>query len=305
MQGKMNALGGSPITEVGSVEGEEGNPASLAGLDGAVTLAYSRLPAEMERGRFMAALAHSRVTLGVRFHFLNYGEIPESKVGQGMTGRTFTANELLWGVRGAGKMGSHLRWGVGINLLMGSIGERKSWGWGGEGGIVYDPQWQRVRFGLVLRNLGRVVDSYGSEPEAFRREWVGGFSKKLEHLPLTLHFALYYRGEGNGEWGIAKVTGEKSLSFSGGGEFEINPSEGRGPGKEGISGGDEPGSLYLRLGYRSARDQLRVGHRSDTLAGLSLGIGMRTRLGLFDYAYASWGVGGEMHSLGWTYQKGR
>ncbi|MFN3821225.1 MAG: hypothetical protein ACK4OO_02730 [bacterium] len=288
-EARLAALGGGVSAERASLSAEEINPASLVKTPFAVSLSVARFPVEIVGGRSMVTLSWNKVVLGLRYHFLNYGSIPESRVDEGNTGIGFTAEESLWGLRVASSVSKSFYWGLGINLMVGRIGADRASGWSGDLGIIWDSQWEGFLLGIGLRNYGKLWNNYGSITDLLSKEWVIGTSKRLQHLPLTFHLTFRHRQKDEGEWGVGKAFGSNRWSFNGGGEFEIS------------SGSGYP--IYLRLGYQSVRDQLRAGNQRDALAGISFGLGVNTAVGSWDYAYSSWGVGGEVHRIGWRYSK--
>ena len=280
------ALGGALITENGWSEGALLNPASAAGSQRMIGISYASHMVDMWSGRLtLSELIKGKYTVGGYITTFDYGDFEASETGVGATDETFRAGEYVFVGYGAGRFNKNFAWGGAVKFIWGTIDPYDASGMAVDIGMTYDPNWQDLKLGGVLRNWGKQFSSYGKETDPLPTELTLGVSSKLKHLPLTLSTALIFTRESEGEWEVEFLPGNPGLSFGIGGEFEVYSEL-------------LDDSIQLRIGYRSRGEGLRVGQQNDLLAGTSLGIGIPIRKYKFEYAYATMGALGSIHRFG-------
>ncbi|MBM3327967.1 MAG: PorV/PorQ family protein [Calditrichaeota bacterium] len=282
------ALAGAPVAAPGKVLLTDCNPANLATGERLATAAYGTHPAAIWSGRLHYQQPLRYGTAALFLKSLDYGSIEESQRDLGPTGRTLAAAEYHYGVSWAGELYPRLYGGLTAGMISGRLAEADAAGYAFDAGLVYDLQWEDVVLGAAMVNLGRQWDGYGTGTDPLPTELRLGGSKKLQHLPLTLHLTTLMRARGEGEWRAGMLPGEPDLAFAAGGEFEITPS-----------GGGKP--LYLRIGYGSQGRDQRVGHRRDTLSGFTFGFGIGFGPTSLDYAILSLGALGSVQRFGFAF----
>lgn len=282
---RLISLGGAALTEPGNSGSTLNNPAMLFNSRENASATFSRLPLEIWNGNLSLIQHWRQVDCGVVFQTNNFGNMNESVSGQGLTGKTFTASENLLGLAVAGDLLGYGSWGVGAKIDWQNIDGHHLAAFGLDAGVTIDPRWERVKIGVSIRNMGSELGSNKDHSTPTPTESSLAVSKKLAHLPLTIYAASHLRRSGEGDWDVDFLPGEPGLAFGAGGEFELIPG-----------GADKP--IFLRFGYRSIGQGLRVGNSADTFAGLTFGLGLSIRTLTFDYAFAPMGALGQIHRMG-------
>lgn len=293
MEPRLLALGGAAVSDTCMAGGSIINPACAAGSHRSVSTAFARHMMDLWSGSISVNFPIQNadiswiqdLSVGGYLNTFDYGEFDETIAGEGNTGRHFSAAEHVLALYMSGRSGRYLGWGLAAKYVWGSIDDAKAAGRALDLGVTVNPHWERLRFGVALRNFGTQTDSYGAESYPMPTELVIGGSKRLLHLPLDLHGAVIFGRRGEGEWDFEFLNGKPGVSFAGGGEFTVQPEGVRKP-------------FFLRIGYRSRGKDLRVGHRLDTLAGFSFGLGFEFRILGINYAYAPMGALGDVHRFG-------
>ncbi len=282
---RLLALGGAALTEAGNVGAFAQNPASLYSSDRLFAVSYAKYPVDIWSGRLLGSGRLREFGVGIYLQTYGYGQFDEMESNQGATGRSFDASENLLGIGIAGDLFGRGSWGVAGKIDWMNLDGKSLSAGALDAGLTLDPQWEKFKFGLSIRNFGVNFDGNSGDKSPTPVELVLSASKRLEHLPLTLFTATNFRRKGEGDWNVDFLPNEPGLAFSVGGEFEILPA-----------GAEKP--FNLRFGYRSIGQGFRVGNSSDTFAGFSFGLGLFVQHLSIDYAFAPLGALGRIHRLG-------
>jgi hypothetical protein len=280
------ALGGAVITETGWSQGALLNPAAAADGGRSVSACYARHLFDQWNGRFtMSYPLLEKFTVGGYLTTFNHGEFDRTNLDEIPTGETFGASESLVAAYFAGKFKDYFSFGGAVKFMWGEIDNYRSSGYAVDLGITYDPNWERVKLGLSVRNIGKQISAYGSDTYPLPTETLIGLSQKLKYLPLTISTVMILSRKGEGDYNGDFLPGSPGLSFGLGGEFDVQISVIKDP-------------LQLRFGYRSRAEGLRVGYHNDMLAGTSYGIGIPLQNFTFDYTFVFMGALGSIHRFG-------
>lgn len=280
------ALGGALISETGWTQGTILNPASAADGGYVVSASYASHMVDMWSGQFTGSFPiMDEYTIGGYLKTFNYGDFDRTVLDNESVSGSFNASENILTLFAAGRLGERLSWGGAVKFIWGAIDKDKASGMAADLGLTYNPDWQRVRLGLVLRNMGTQFSSYGSDTYPLPTELAFGASRKLQHLPMTVNAVLILSREGEGDIKAEFLPGNPGLSFGVSGEMELAADF-----------LDEP--LYLRFGYRSSGSGLKVGYQNDMIAGTSYGIGIPIKSYRFDYTFVMMGALGNVHRFG-------
>jgi hypothetical protein len=279
------ALGGANLSETGQARSMQVNPAAAFGAEKWLQVAYAKHPVGIWSGRLAGAWPYKDFMVGGYLSTYSYGTFDETAVGHGSTGGNFTGSEQLFGVNVAGSLLPDLSWGAAGKIGWWKIYDVSASAGAIDLGLAYDTHWQGLKMGAAVRNIGSQWSASDGVKSPLPEEFAIGGSRRLAHLPLTIHASLDLRRTGEGEWDAGFLPGKPGIAFGVGGEFEILPQ-----------GSQKP--LYLRIGYRSLGQGLRVGNRTDTLAGFTFGLGILVRRIVFDYTYAPMGAFGDVHRVG-------
>ncbi len=288
MDARTLALGGAVVSNANHLGSATINPASAVGSGRQIKASYASHMLDLWSGNLsFNQPVNECITVGGFLNNFNYGEFNTSVVGQGMTGATFTSAEYAVGGFCSGIFNDYFRYGGTIKYIWGSIDDNSAKGIAVDAGLTVDPDWQSVMLGISLRNFGKQIDGYGEKNDPMPTELIVGGSKDLQHLPLTINANISLSDHGGGEREISLLPGELSMSYAVGGEFKLEPQASKRP-------------LYLRIGYRSRGQDLRVGNSKDIVGGMSFGIGLPFDMLRIDYAFASLGALGDIHRFGIT-----
>ncbi|MCF7809627.1 PorV/PorQ family protein [bacterium] len=282
------ALGGAVITETGWSQGAMFNPATAADGGRSFSACYANHLVDQWNGGFNVSYPlFEKYTVGGYLTTFDHGEFDRTNLDEIPTEETFGASENLAAVFFAGKYKENLSYGGALKFIWGEIDTDKSSGYAVDLGITYDPNWERVKLGLAVRNLGKQISAYGSDTYPLPTETLIGLSQKLKYLPLTISTVMILSREDEGDYNGDFLPGSPGLSFGFGGEFAVQINVIKDP-------------LQLRFGYRSRAEGLRVGYHNDMLAGTSYGIGIPLQNFNFDYTFVFMGALGSIHRFGLT-----
>jgi hypothetical protein len=267
------AMGGAVIANARGVESMFWNPAGLASLEGTEAM-FSYLPyiADIDQNYVGAAIRIEEFgTIGAGAKVMSVGDIDETtqQFPDG-TGRQFSPSLAVINLTYARNLTANVSFGLTSMFINEQIAEVKATGIAFDVGFMYDPGWNGVRLGLVLKNYGPEMKFTG---RGFERSLNGLRPASPESeafdLPASINIGMSYDFLAQDEH-LACLTGNfRSSSF----------------GADLFQGGIEYGfnDLYfIRAGYNYA-DQ------PEWVSGVTLGGGLTYAFGdaklTFEYAW--------------------
>jgi len=267
------AMGGAVIANPRGIESMFWNPAGLASLEGTEAM-FSYLPyiADIDQNFVGAATNIGDFgTLGAGAKVMSIGDIEETTREQpDGTGRTFSPSFTVVNVSYARTLTANVSFGATAMFIHESILDMTASGFAFDAGFIYDPGWQGVRVGLVLKNYGPEMEfsGRGSERSLAGIRPANPLSAPFD-LPASINIGMSYDFLDRDNH-LACVTGNfRSSSF----------------GSDLFQGGFEYGynNLYfLRAGYNYS-DQ------TEWISGLTLGAGLSYEISnaklTFEYAW--------------------
>lgn len=285
MDPRALALGNAQITLKEFPGGVCVNPASPSGANRSAFANYANHFLDLwSASTGVSFPIETRFNAGLYYNSFSYGEFEESEIDIGKTGETFTAHESIIAGFFSGNWGERVDYGASLKYIWGALEEENASALAGDLGIIWDTQIKGIVLGFSVRNLGSQFSGYGSDTDPLPTEYLFGGSRKLAHLPLTLHLVSIFTQDDQEDWKIDWSGSSQGIAFAAGGEFEISNELGK--------------PLFLRIGYRSLGQGLQTGHRLDTLAGFSFGFGVQIRMISVDYVFAPLGALGDIHRFG-------
>ncbi|MDK9701101.1 MAG: PorV/PorQ family protein [bacterium] len=240
----------------------DGNPASLANKTGrTISVGYIDYPLDLSAGHIAYAQPWRGFTVGGRLAYFNYGSFDKTSVAGEKLG-TFGANDIY--VAGLiAKQTKYFSTGAELGYLSSKIDTYSASAIVFSGGISAPvPIMSQLQAGVDIRNLGINVKKFDESTTDLPTSMRIGFSKRLDHLPLTLLAQL-------SKWS------DTDPYFAGAGEFDVS----------------DP--FKLRMGYSTLGADQKTGATSESIAGFSAGFGLKYRDYLFDFAYAFQGALGD------------
>ena len=259
------AASGALVAVSGEVDAMHSNPASIADLeDRWVSLTYLKHLLDFNSGTIgYAQSVRNYGTLGARITYFDYGSFDEATPQGEFTGRTFGANDILFSMSFARRIGSVYRIGVSVNYIRSQIEDYSASAVSTNIGFLVRTHAQvkgiqEVTIGAAVYNLGTATKAFIDDKDDLPMGFRGGFNAPLEYLPLTVS---------------AQVTKwvDQDVQFALSGEFR--PMD----------------ALRIRVGYSTEGHDQHLDTDKDTFAGFSTGFGIIHSKLRFDYALTSMG----------------
>ena len=272
---RSSSLAGSFSTTLNDVNTIFYNPAGLSTLNQAQASAgFFKYLLDINSGNIAySSKLKNAGYIGGAIRYINYGSFEKFDEESNSLG-TFSANELALSLGYSNKTRDHFHYGANLKFIYSGIDEYSSTGIAVDLGMLYLIPATQWNFGLSLLNAGFQLSKYNSTAEDLPLDLRIGVSKKLEHLPLNVHFEL------ENLTATADSFFDRFKNFSLGGEFDISDY------------------VKFRVGYNnSLRQDLKTGS-SVGVAGFSTGIGFKFLDNYsFDYAVNSLGQIGATHRI--------
>ena len=260
------------------------NPALLApAMDRAAALAYANHPADVNAGT--AAYARTLPALGgvtgaVAVRFLSYGDFERRASVEDAPGASFSAGEAAVTVSAAREVLPQLRVGANVHALFASIDEARGRALAADLGAALEVPSQQLTVGASVHHVGVALSSLGATEDRLPLDVRLSAAKGLRYVPLTVSIAAVDLHAFEGPETDSSIVRRALDHLAVGGELRLGSA------------------LLARAGYRPrAGDDFRSGERLS-LAGVSLGAGLRLRRVSVDYAYLGRGGFGAVHQFG-------
>jgi len=272
---RASALGGSFNSNTNDVNSIFYNPAALSTLTNRqVTVGFFKYLLDINSGNFAYSQRYKGLGyFGAGIRYINYGSFEKIDEQSNNLG-VFSANELAFSLGYSNISKYNFHYGVNLKLIYSGIGDYSSTAIAADFGVLYIIPASQWNFGLSLLNAGTQLKKYNSTKENLPLDLRFGFSKKLEHLPLRVHFEFDNLTEKQDKF----LDRLKNLSV--GGEFDFSDN------------------VKFRIGYNNdQRQDLKTGS-SLGIAGFSAGLGFKVLENYsLDYAFNSMGKIGSTHRI--------
>lgn len=272
---RASALAGSFSSNTNDVMSIFYNPAALSTLNKSqVNAGFYKYLLDINAGNaaYGQKLKNSGY-IGAGIRYINYGSFDKFDEQSNNLG-TFSANELALSLGYSNVYSKNFHYGINMKFIYSGIDEFTSTGLAADIGILYlipSTQWN---FGLSLLNAGFQLSEYNTTKEDLPVDLRVAVSKKLEHLPLNIHF------EFDNLVSYEENFFDRFKNLSIGGEFDLSDY------------------VQFRLGYdNSLRQDLKTGS-SLGIAGFSAGFGIKFLESYsLDYSFNSMGNVGSTQSF--------
>ncbi|MBZ0265386.1 PorV/PorQ family protein [bacterium] len=275
------ALGGFPVgLRSAELSGTIANPATGAFLENRQTaLSYAKHQLDMYSGVIQYGQTFGDGFASTGITYFSYGEFDRfsntSDLGEG----TYQAGDYMFDVAYSRFLPVEgMSAGARLKLIHSSIDEFTSQGIAFDLGWFWETGLNGFDGGLVLRNLGGQIQQYDNVAESLPAQAQLGIAKQLAHLPLQLSGGVLLEGNDGTTSLLSGDLDNLILLFSG--EFTVSEF------------------LQLRAGYTTLADDYRVEGSSDSIAGISAGLGLNYSGYRFDYGLQSMGELGYVHRFG-------
>lgn len=272
---RASALGGSFNSNTGDVNSIFYNPAALSTLKNTqASIGFFKYLLDINSGNIAYSQRYKDAGyFGAAIRYMNYGSFEKFDQQSNSLG-TFSANDLAFSLGYANVYSNNIHYGINLKLIHSSIDDFSSTAVAVDAGVLYTIPSSMWNFGLSILNAGSQIKEYSTTKENLPLDLRFGVSKKLEHLPLTVHLDLSNLIEKEDEFF------DRFKNLSVGGEFEFSEN------------------VQFRIGYDNAkRQELKTGS-SLGVAGFSAGLGFKFLENYsLDYAFNSLGKIGSAHRI--------
>lgn len=272
------ALGGSVVANSFGVDAMYWNPAGLASLEASEAM-FTHIPwlagIDIEYVA-VATTIEDFGTIGFSAKIVSIGDIEETtEAFPDGTGRVFSPSMAVLGVTFAKPLTTKISFGFSGHIIREDIFEVTASGFSFDFGFTFEPRWQGIRMGIVMKNFGPDITFSG---RGFEREFAAAGDRPVAskgagfELPTSLNIGISY-----------DVYGQDQHALTTMGNFQANNH-----GTDVWQGGAEYSFddwLFLRGGYKysalgSAEDDpLGESSGDQYIYGASLGGGLTRSLG--------------------------
>jgi hypothetical protein len=264
------AMAGTFAASVRDLNGLSGNPAGLAGLAGrTAAFTYVNHILDFQSGFIGYAQPVGRSgQAAVGIHYMNYGSFTWRDILGDETGSSVPGDWVLTAAY-ADSLSGKFRYGVSCRYVRSTIAEYWADALAMSIGVIYSIPGQNMHIGAGVFNAGEGLHAFLNEKETPPLSYRIGVGKQLAHLPLLLQFDLI-------RFQDQESSMPGGLYWALGGEFSLSPV------------------LSMRWGYQSSGREQKDDKGNNRYAGVSFGLGLRTRLFLIDAAVNQYGMLGSI-----------
>lgn len=274
MSARAASLGGAYVASNDDIDVIFYNPAGLKLLKGRpASFSFVKYVLDIN----LASVSYSQEVgdlgrFGAAVKYINYGSFKaRDEVGNDLG--EFKAGDLAMILGYANTLSENFYYGANIKFIYSSIADRSSSALALDLGLNYEISEKGLNFGFSILNAGTQLSQYYNTKEDLPVDFVVGFSKKMEHLPLKLFVDLHKINEKQDNFS------DRFKAFSIGTEFYLSTA------------------LTLRLGYNNERrSELKIGSFAG-LAGFNAGVGVNVSDYNFSYGFSSLGQVGALHRI--------
>lgn len=272
---RASSLGGSFTSNINDVNSVFYNPAALSTLvNRQASVGFFKYLLDINSGNISYGQKFKKAGyIGGGIRFINYGSFEKFDEQSNSLG-TFSANEIAISLGYSNIYSRNFHYGVNAKFIYSGIDEFSSTAIALDAGLLYLIPSSQWNFGLSLLNAGVQISKYNETKEDLPVDLRFGVSKKLEHLPLRIHFELDDLASS------ADNFFDRFKNISVGGEFDFSDN------------------VKFRIGYNNdQRQNLKTGS-SLGIAGFSAGLGIKFLENYsMDYAFNSMGKVGATHKI--------
>lgn len=209
--------------------------------------------------------------LAAGINFTNYGSFDYADDQGNRDGRTFSANDLSFGLSYSNMLDSNLYWGATAKFVFFTLEEVSASAFAVDAGLLYRLKDDRTNIGISVLHVGTQLSKMNGYDEALPLDIRAGVNHRLRGLPLLINFTFHHLGDSQDNFF------DKFQNFAVGGEIYLGRF------------------IMARLGYDNAvRNYASVGSKKG-LSGFSAGIGIKIDELNFDYGFARYGSAANLH----------
>ncbi|MBR9922740.1 MAG: type IX secretion system protein PorQ [Bacteroidetes bacterium] len=233
------------------------------------------------------------LTFHAGMQYVSYGTFDETDI-YGTVQGEFKAADYALTIGAGKKLYERLSVGANLKVINSQYAEFDSWGLATDIGAMFYDTASNFIVTLVARNAGVQINNFHQTREALPFDLQLGVSKRLEHLPFRLSVTYHHLNQ----WNILYDDPELEEDFLFFGEDSTDTSR---PGVDNffrhfvfsgefLLGANE--NLRLRVGYNHQRKKELSVTNYRSMAGFSLGFGLKISKFRIDYAHSFYHLAG-------------
>jgi hypothetical protein len=204
---RINALGGN---QVGMIDEDElsftyYNPASLMPqMHNSISMNYIDYIADVKIGYAAYGRHFDKAgTFATGIQYINYGVFKRADENGTLNG-TFTAGDYALNITYARHIWNNITAGLNLKPIYSTYDAYNSFGLGADFGLSYSDSSGNFNAGIVAKNFGTQITTYGPEKEPLPFDLQAGFSQRLAHAPfrfsVTLHNLINWELSDKATW---------------------------------------------------------------------------------------------------------
>ncbi len=280
------------------------NPAALnPSMDGKLSFQHNFFLSDIQHG--YASYAQHLAKLGLTVHgglqYMGYGELKQADEFGNVLGE-IKASESAFTL-GAGKMLSErLSLGLNFRFAVSTLDVYQSSALLADAGLMYADTARRITAALVIRNYGAQLATYNGRRESLPNDIQIGFSKRLKYLPFRFSVIAHHLHQWNIRYDDPNADNDEVLLFGedsnqdSGSPFLDNLFRHLIFNGEFLFGATE--NFRIRLGYNHLRKAELSVRNYRSLAGFSVGMGVKVSRFRIDAGYGAYHLAGGVFHLG-------
>ncbi len=303
---RITAMGGALIadSQADQIALALQNPAQLnRSSDGQLSFQHQFFPAGVQAGYagYGKYIGKRRIMAHGSVNYMLYGQFDETDIYGNILG-TFKGNDLALQFGASYQLYDKMSVGANVKFIQSNLDVYRSSGLAIDLGALYCDTLNLFTAALVIKQSGLQLSTYDEVREPLPLDIQIGVSKRLRHLPF--HFFVTYHHFNRWNLLFDDPDSEEDFIFGGFQTLENNPTKIDNFFRHFIVGGEmsigKKKLVKLRLGYNHQLKQELSVTTQRSLAGFSVGFGVRVKRFQFDYGNTKMHLGGSTHHIGLT-----
>ncbi len=291
---RNTALAGTAISQKGALNQLTDNAAFIDSSDHNISFNYNNFVGGINGGALFFQPIKKGAKYAISFQYFNYGDILQTDEAGNIIGN-FSWNDMALATYFKLPSYKNIRFGASVKVVYSIYDVYQTMGLGVDFGAYKTLKEDKGHIGLVIKNIGTQLISYGETTEFLPLNLQFGYAKKLDKAPFTVSL-------------LANNLQTWNLAYDDGSGITIDPITGE-ENKEWFSfdklarhfaGGIEFApfnSFKLRLGYHhQLRREMSLATRNG-FAGFSMGLGLAFNRFLFEYGVSGYHLSGSAHVI--------
>lgn len=210
--------------------------------------------------------------------YTNYGSFDEADASGNLSGRTFGANNLAFGVSYSDILDENLYYGASIKYIFVNIEDASTSALAVDAGLFYEFSDERTNLGLSILNAGGQLSKIEGYTDEIPLDLRLGITHSLKGLPVLFNFSFHHLAdESDGFF-------DKFKSFSIGGEISLGEY------------------IKLRAGYNNLVRSTTASDVDRGMTGLSGGVGLNLENFDLNYGASVYGSSSTLHRFSINYE---